>query len=833
MLVEVLAVAHAGRREHREEGLLLVLVERGVDGDRTALHRVVLLRLRELVGVGLDLERVARANAARGRAVARRHADGAELRLDRVELAADELLRLHPGGDPHRVGRAKTAHVEAVLVTVATRLLAAPAEDEAERVLRLARRDPHRDVDGHGAGAREADDGSVLHAEGGRGGPGDRGDVIPAELVDRIRELEEERVVRVTAVEDLRARGERDLEVVGAERRGGTRHAAEGGGDLGLARVQVAEGLRGRSEDALLERVGPGAGHRCRARERAANGGLDEVVALRRDVARDLREDLDVAAPAEERRDERLLDGDRAVDGAEIAPGLKLVGARRMPEARLARLVGVQGEVHGRAERAELFAELEVGRSVVDGVAAQDEQRADRALADVVDEGLEAGRWVGLERLGDGVVADGVAGVAERSIERVHERVDARGLPRAGDQDALGAGASELLGDDRDPLGGDGRRRGAGEVLESADVDRVAPRELLRERDQVALDVLRGEAQAMVGVHAGRRERRLDDVEAAHRVVRAVRELATGGEVPGRLDVAGLGAEEVAVEREDDLRLRVIGDDVDDLAEGDARALAGVRVVHRGPHVDLRLRELGEDRVAEADERGRRGGLDEEAELRAAIGLRGARRLGEDRVELGPGGLLMGGDSLCGRNTTAAERLDRAIGVVELEDGGLRPEVGRAIARGMVGVALDLGRAALVALHDDADGITAVLAHAGVVVRDAREEVLGGLRVREDLLDRATGAAFGGERCRAAGEEHEAAAADRGLGGALRRGLALAPAKLHERCVGRGRAGGDLGLGATLREVGALLVGEALPEDLGAVFVRGRSEDVRCAAAHR
>jgi hypothetical protein len=70
-------------------------------------------------------------------------------------------------------------------------------------------------------------------------------------------------------------------------------------------------------------------------------------------------------------------------------------------------------------------------------------------------------------------------------------------------------------------------------------------------------------------------------------------------------------------------------------------------------------------------------------------------------------------------------------------------------------------------------------------------------------------------------------------GGVADRGsrAALAAAKLHEGRVSRGRRGCDLGEGASLGELGALLVLEALPEDLRSVL-RGRKY-VRFAAAHR
>jgi hypothetical protein len=147
-------------------------------------------------------------------------------------------------------------------------------------------------------------------------------------------------------------------------------------------------------------------------------------------------------------------------------------------------------------------------------------------------------------------------------------------------------------------------------------------------------------------------------------------------------------------------------------------------------------------------------------------------------------------------------------------------------------VAFDLGRAALVALDHDADGVAAVLANRSVVVRDAREHVLRRLRVRHDLLDGAARAALGGERGARASEEHEAAASDGGVGRVDRLFLkGLSATKPDKGGVGGSGASRYLGFGALLDVLGAVLVRETLPEDLRAVLRFG--EDVRFTAAHR
>lgn len=101
-------------------------------------------------------------------------------------------------------------------------------------------------------------------------------------------------------------------------------------------------------------------------------------MALGRRVTAETTEDLELAPAIEERRDEGLLDGDRAVEGALIAPCLELVGARDVPRRDLARLVVERRQMNRRrVGLGELLLEPEIGRRVVDRVAAEDEERAD------------------------------------------------------------------------------------------------------------------------------------------------------------------------------------------------------------------------------------------------------------------------------------------------------------------------------------------------------------------------------------------------------------------------------------------------------------------------
>src|SRR5262245_3723401 len=69
--------------------------------------------------------------------------------------------------------------------------------------------------------------------------------------------------------------------------------------------------------------------------------------------------------------------------------------------------------------------------------------------------------------------------------------------------------------------------------------------------------------------------------------------------------------------------------------------------------------------------------------------------------------------------------------VVELEDGRLLEDAGRAEAGGVLGVAFDLGGAAAVAGDEQAGGVAGRHQRGGVVQRPAWNHVLGLLVVRE------------------------------------------------------------------------------------------------------
>ena len=140
-----------------------------------------------------------------------------------------------------------------------------------------------------------------------------------------------------------------------------------------------------------------------------------------------------------ERLDERLNDRDRAVVRARVRPRFEEVGFGDVPVAQLRGLVVVRAEVDAEAHLLKARAEVEVGRRVVDGVAADDDEHLDLALVDVgqqLSQRLDVIDGVRVNRLG---VHDGLPRVAERGVDRVRERVDDGRRVLARDHDGLAA----------------------------------------------------------------------------------------------------------------------------------------------------------------------------------------------------------------------------------------------------------------------------------------------------------------------------------------------------------------------------------------------------------
>ena len=497
-------------------------------------------------------------------------------------------------------------------------------------------------------------------------------------------------------------------------------------------------GEPGAGDEPVVERRPPG---RLEvAREHAAEPLAEQVVAGVVAAGGQRVEDLQVRVRVgEERLDERLDDGERAVVGPGVAPLLEVVGARDVPGGALARLVAVEADVDRGGHARERLLEAQLGRQRVDRVRAQHHQRPDLAGGHVAYQRRQPGPD-GLDRpLARREVLDHAG--AEAAVEGRGERVDLGRLRRAGHEHGAAVRRPYVLDDGVDERLGRAAEHAPGAGREPQALGDGGG----RERDRAGLD-----RQPVVGHAARHGHRRLDDVHPRHRA--ALVDAAAGrvlAVVPDRVGV--LAAQEVGVERDDDLGVGEPSERPGRLAE---RGLGPERlgVVEVGAQRDPLGAGGGDVAVAERVDGGRGRGLGQDHDAPAALAEPAG--LGHERAPVGAGrgGVAARGDG------------PAAVGVVELEHRRLGEDVGVALGDRVLGVALDLGRPALVALHQDRVPDAAQRHRGGVVVRDARDHLFGLAGVRQDRLDGPAAAGHAGERGARAHDLEERPAAGAGVG---------------------------------------------------------------------
>ena len=288
--------------------------------------------------------------------------------------------------------------------------------------------------------------------------------------------------------------------------------------------------------------------------------------------------------------------------------------------------------------------------------------------------------------------------------------------------------------------------------------------------------------EAVVGDRADRGEARLDRVDAVHR---AGLRPASLGQLRAVAHAVGVVAQEVRVEGEDAARAAEVVARAQRTAGGGLEAAHVVLVARRFPDDPLGLREALEQLRAEARVGRAAGRARDHGDAGALVAAAGVEVGREGRLELVPA-----------RRRTVLEDLAAALGVVELEDGRLRVDVRRAVARRVQRVALDLDRTTVVGRHAQALRRAEEVHRGGVGLRRAGHEVLGARGEGQDLLFFPVAAGGGGERGGRAHQLQEATAVD-ALERLRRDVLELARRRLGEDFVTRvfaEAAPGGLGL---------------------------------------
>ena len=631
-------------------------------------------------------------------------------------LRAGETVLLRDGGnfrtDSEALVRrtAQRVEVEADLLAVEVRdasaLRATEAERETKRVVRHAGHDPHGCAHGL-ASEREFDELRVLHAEVHRRLAADEHGVVPCHLGDRIGDFHEPAVVGPAAIIHAVVAGENDFEIVLRRRGDGDiRQRGRENGGVESDGDRLARGVR---DEAVMQRLLP------RFFAKAGSFARDFVSVGFRQTA-DAGEHFEFRQATEQRLDERLDDDGRAVRRFHIAPRFKVVRGREILIREGGSFVLVVTEADNGLGLALRGGPVEIRRSVIDRVAAKDDERVHFALVERFGE-LGNPLLFQIRRLAE---LHRLAERTERGIDGVRQQMHRDGLTITRDDKRRRAARLQIIRAFFNPLRIDARRQ--------RELARIETRDELRGNRRSNRSHLAGRhAQAVVGVHARLRHQRFRDVETVHRVLRRATALGKIARVQMRLAIA---TEEITVEREDGLRLIVFEIRRDRAPHRDGRGLPVNVEIHRFVRVELRGGKLLLNRLLHTLAGRRRAALQKERQTRTLV----CGKFRGDVAELGQ------------RRFARAVEL-RAIRIVEAEDGRLRENIRAAVAVGMFGIAFDFRRATFVRLDQQWNRATARRERRRVELGDAVNVIIRQLRKRIDVLLRL--AAAGTENARA------------------------------------------------------------------------------------
>ena len=458
-------------------------------------------------------------------------------------------------------------------------------------------------------------------------------------------------------------------------------------------------------------------------------------------------EDVELGDRGKQRVNHRLYRDVNAAERAAVGPALEVM---RSGEERTA------GSLHGGGglvERGAMItetddflggldggAEVDVGRSIVNRVATEDDeglgrlggeggnrQRRGSRSGDILDGGTE-----GLVREEDGAM-----------------RVSGKMI--AGNHEGFALGLNEVGGAFGDPLGLD---VDAGDLaLEGSGGGVTCLREDFGgEENRESGDVRGRRAETVIGGGASQREGRFDDVETCHLVGLLGRVGTAGVRIgAGVFDGRVMRPEEIAVEAQHAAGLGVIRQRAG--AEDGVGAILRDRRVFNPAGLRVGGLETGDETSA-----GRRSGwASEKGEAGTGVSLGGGGETAHERTGGGDGkhGAIGGDGSL------------RAVWIVHVEHAGLGELRGSSAVSAVARITFDLGRAVLVRL--DEDRLIGKLARKrGSVVRgDAGNRVLRLLSVRERVVAglTATSETETGEAEGRTHEHQELATLDGGDGG--------------------------------------------------------------------
>ena len=416
----------------------------------------------------------------------------------------------------------------------------------------------------------------------------------------------------------------------------------------------------------------------------------------------------------EQGRDQRLNRHHRAVAGAAIAPGLEVVRLRQ-EQRGLAR--SGKGFIFVATEADDLFgfllrlAPVEVRGSRQSRVAPQDDQRVDLPARKVARQTSEIAVRRRLRDLGE---ENGLAVVAQSRVKQMGQHVHRQRLAMTGEDQARPWIGLQIAGAFFDPFRVHARRQReptgeAGDRFVLWDNPR-------RDGRRHGHHLTSGHSQAMVRVHPGQRQQPLDRVKTVHRVSRLLG-LAALGEAANHSRRVRLGADEIAVERDNDLGLFQ-----PEVGRAPGQAAVGVQV-HRFVNDPFGLRKLLLQGEQQPQPRRRTAPLHQKGNLVAP-----------PRAEV-PRQIRQGVESfLLGDRVSAPGETLRAIRIVETQDRRLGKEVGATVAVRVLRIALDFRGPAFVGFDQQRQCTAARRHRGGEKLRDAVDVALGHSAERKNFL---------------------------------------------------------------------------------------------------
>ncbi len=440
-----------------------------------------------------------------------------------------------------------------------------------------------------------------------------------------------------------------------------------------------------------------------------------------------VQEDVLALARVVERGHDRLLQGQRVLAGFEIVPALQPVVDGQNQVARGSRLVGQQAQPNAQGHLGHggtPGAVSVVGRGqVVGGIDVPEQRGSDAACRHVVDQLLEVG---GRGQRGRVQLREhGLAFGPEHAVQQVAGSVRLGRGRRAGQHQGFVAGGAQVLHQGVE-LGG--KRLGLGQLVEREGVEgrglqpgRQGAIALEMNRAQKpegdARESGRTHGHAHVGLAAGQAHSPLHDVEAVHGAGRRSRAAHAGEAGDGGYGVAE-GSQKIGLQGKNDLRLTESIPRQSDIAEERLLGRAG-GLVGGGLPLD----------VAQAGQR--------LGELRQHCLSAGRKQRRRDQRDGLARGLFQATRQLCegllpGAGAPIRHGAAQAVGVVQTQQIRGRMKTGLALVQRVLVVALDMDGAALACLDQHRIGDLALLKGAGVVVRDAGNDLFLFLGVGHD-----------------------------------------------------------------------------------------------------